>query len=627
MRVLLTISLLVFAFQIQSQKTKQFLDDSGNEQGIATYYGTWQDTILPKSGYFTFNWREIEAPYIKTYSTKGFLKNNQPNNTWEWQQSNLKVSINPGKNIQPIFKTSGELAKWRGRFNEGKPNNTWTFSVDSIDENGRVVEKWIEGSIPYKNGQLIGKFQIEDKRKNSFFKLQGNCNEKGEAEGTWIFEFYNDSLEIIKEIHEYKQGVLLEVLIQEADSQTIIWDKNKWFFEVDTNLKINAKVGDSLFLNTQIEGVSNNKYDLLLKEKFLSGWNIPEFSFENPFTLPIFRRIEFPVSESEKEWISKTKSLLDSTYKKIDENLQGELYIQKSRSANLDLSISYLQKAKERIELVDSLLNRVENPYFTYKNRFKKGNLKYLENVNESAEVTPEVYDTSTLWLPLISLDVDSFELFKMLYEVTNETAKSVEPYFELIENEIISLDKMSERKELEEILSTKLDTLKKIFKNEQGLGLIILNKWIEGDLQGKIKNYAQIDEHNQAMQQGNAILQRMDTIFDWHEKVELFDSMPQKIEAEYTRFVYNPYTGNNDLEMIVKRRFLNAITSTLWPWLEENIYETDDWTNFNQLWEQQFKVFDFVMVFASREDNAAQRLNKRVRKESSPEKILRLIN
>lgn len=243
---LIGISFLLFV-PVSAQHTKVFLDKSENKQGEATYYGSWNDSILPKSGYFTFNWRALDSHFIYTYTTKGYLKNHQPNNLWEWQQAKLNYSINPGKGIQPVFKTNGIVAKWKGYFNEGIPRNNWTFTIDSLDENGKIVEKMIEVKMPFTDGKVVGNFTVEDKREASYFKLSGKTNKQGEADGVWSYEFYKDSLNLITEKHTFKSGVLLEVLIEESDSQWVacIFILN-FFYHVVKNFYILFPFGNSI---------------------------------------------------------------------------------------------------------------------------------------------------------------------------------------------------------------------------------------------------------------------------------------------------------------------------------------------------------------------------------------------
>lgn len=63
-----------------------------------------------------------------------------------------------------------------------------------------------------------------------------------------------------------------------------------------------------------------------------------------------------------------------------------------------------------------------------------------------------------------------------------------------------------------------------------------------------------------------------------------------------------------------------------LWPWLEQNIEKEQNWDNWKQLWEQQFSVYNFVMTFANRQDKQAQKLNKKARKETNPERLLKML-
>jgi hypothetical protein len=95
-------------------------------------------------------------------------------------------------------------------------------------------------------------------------------------------------------------------------------------------------------------------------------------------------------------------------------------------------------------------------------------------------------------------------------------------------------------------------------------------------------------------------------------------------LSNQYRYLAYNPYTGINDIEVRLKRRFLITVQTVLWPWLKTELTESADWYAFTENWQQQFRTFNFLMNFAYREDKQADRLQKRIRKEKKPERIWR---
>lgn len=521
----------------------------------------------------------------------------------------------------------GVNSSWKGYFNEGVPVRSWVFSIDSIDGKGKLVDQFLRANMPYNNGKIEGKFTVQNFKKGNEYKLVGYTNKNGEADKKWEFSYENNEGIATTEWHTFEAGILKEVLIEQGDSQWVAWNKNAWFFEEDSAKLLNTQIGDSVFSISEYEGETHQFWKVFAHKQYLAGWNLEQFNFDFKLLLPIFKRIEYPFSKEEIDLIANTKNRVQFLIKNIDNYVEGEMLIQRSRSADLDLSISYLESTKKRMLLVDSLLNRTSRPHFTYKNRYQKGVLKYIEAVNKINEVKAQVYDTLSLSLPMVETKEDSFYLFKSLENLVSQSEIEIEKHIEIIENQTLFLQRKSEQKELENTLGKNLVQLQNDLQEEERIGALIRDKWVDKFLQNQIIEYAQINDYNKAMDLGDKILDRIDTIAKMKEHLPLFDSMLVKINQEYTRMVFNPFTGKNDIEQILKKRFLNNINIILWPWLETQIYTTDNWTLFYQLWDQQFDVFNYIMTFANREDKAAQKINKRVRKEDNPERILKLLN
>jgi hypothetical protein len=626
-RVIFLIFTVFYFVGLSAQQTKVFYDENQSVQGRITHWGQYSDTILPKQGNYSLQWRDLDSLHIYTFSASGNLNNHLPNNTWYWQQAKLKYTISAGRTFQPEFSTSGTLAKWTGSFDKGTPRQVWNFTIDSVDNGGKTFQQLVKVKLPYKNGKVAGKFTVEDLRKDKQFSLSGHTNDLGEAEGVWLYTYKtSDSLQVTEK-HTYKQGILLKIEVFGKDTGIVEYALNQKFFEAQKASEMLMQIGNHEFVESEYHGYANKVWKELMLGHYLSGWNLEVFPFSPELSLPFFRRIEFPLTDEEIRQIASIRKLSSNTQEQIDNYIEGEMLIQRSRSSALDLSISFLEQTKLRMQLLDSLMNRTELPLFTYKNRYQPGVLKYIESINEMAQVKAQVYDTLSIELPIISYSDGNFDLFKELELLAKISGESLQEHFDIIEKETFTLQRETERKLLEEELMLKLKNLQQLYESEQKVGKLIKERWIDGNLQQEIIRYAQKDDYEKAMALGENILLRIDTLAQWIAQVEIYDSMVHKIKSEYSRMVYNPYTGKNDLELIVKKRFLSNIIEILWPWLEQNIESEEDWSSWNKLWDQQFEVYNYVMTFASREDKQAQKINHRVRKENNPERILRMLN
>lgn len=621
--ILLTLLLIEVAF---GQNTRSFQDEKGL-LGSVQFRGVFSDTILPNQGPFALQWREIDGEKVVTYSVNGNLSNHLPQGNWNWQQGAWTYSVNASQSVQPSFSSAGTVARWSGAFDKGIPVRNWQYNLDSLDQSGRVAEKLLQIRWTYKNGLVSGNFSVEDFRKESQFHLSGATNERGEANGEWVYTYTNSKSEKVTEKHLYRQGLLQSVTVYSRDTVKTEFIRNQNFFDKSKTNTNAVVIGSRNFLKSEFNGITDSLWNNLLKNNFLKGWSLSVFPFEAVLSTPVFKKLEYPFSEEEKQQIESIKAISLSIQEKINNYIQGEMLIQRSRSSAMDLSVSFLEQTLKRMHLIDSLMLRTELPEFTYKNRHQQGVLHYIKAINEMSMVKAEVYDTMELQLPLIVADSANFRLFFELENLVKISEQSIEEHFEIIEREKFAIQRENERKAMEDELLDAFRNLQELFNHTNGVGLQIRQKWIDDSIQQDIIKYAQENDFEVAMQLAGRILLRIDTIALLHNRVEVFDNMDTRISAEYNRMVYNPYTGKNDLELTVKKRFVNTVLENLWPWLELRIENEQNWASWKRLWEQQFEVYNFVMTFANREDKQAQKINKKVRKETNPEKILRLLN
>jgi hypothetical protein len=613
------------AFKINAQNRVDFFDGD-DLKGRVQLRGELQDTILPKHGPFSAHWRELDGDYINTFVVNGGLQNHLPQGVWSWQQARWSYSISAGNNIKPDFKTQGISARWSAYFEKGVPDRQWIYTLDSLDNDGRITQKLMHVKFIYKSGVVAGRFVVEDFRKDTYFKVSGTTDNEGNASGVWEYQYHDAAGNLITENHHYLKGLLLKVYVFATDTQEINFKTNQQFINA-ANADSSVRIGALRYTDSEFKGVGNEKWSEILNEYYKSGWRLPVFPYTFDLNIPFFKRLEYPLSVEEEQFISQIKSNSEFIKSEIDNYVQGGMLILRSRSSAMDLSISFLEQTRLRMQMIDSLIARTELPSFTYKNRYQPGILRFIQSINEMAEVRAQIYDTLNLQLPLILPDTANFRLFYELNKLTEISKNTLAEHFEVIGREIFVLQREDERKNLEEQLMENLKALQDLFGNENGIGAHIRNVWINEMLQQEIIRYAQNDDYESAMNLGQSILSRIDTIKLMKDRVAVFDSMPYRIHKEYQRFVYNPYTGKNDLEMIVKKRFVNTVLENLWPWLENNVKKEESWSKFKLLWEQQFEVYNYVMTFANREDRQANKINKRVRKETNPERILRFLN
>lgn len=93
-----------------------------------------------------------------------------------------------------------------------------------------------------------------------------------------------------------------------------------------------------------------------------------------------------------------------------------------------------------------------------------------------------------------------------------------------------------------------------------------------------------------------------------------------------YTKMLYNPYMGINNVELIVKKRFLERLTKEFWPFM---IHQMKSFETRDQFKAGVFKLMNYkvkMLEFAEDKSAAAKKLDRKVRAVKSMEEMDRLI-
>jgi len=337
-------------------------------------------------------------------------------------------------------------------------------------------------------------------------------------------------------------------------------------------------------------------------------------------------QLEFPLSDD--ELIDKQASIEKLAYiqQELDLILEDNMLIHRTRGPEYDLAVSYLEFTKYRTTLIDSLLKRTDSPLFTYKNRHERGLLHWCSAIDGILEVNGTVYPDKQAALPAMGKVTDESTIFHLLCTLLQRTTEQMQPYLERLDEARAALVREGELQLLQNQLVERYEQLVESYDRSTGIGNMLELKWVNGESKQLLLEFARTDRYEEALALGETLLKRMEVLQNWRNQTEWVDSMPALLQAQYRYLAYNPYTGENDIEVKLKRRFLLTIQTIYWPWLESQLIDSPDWPSLVQNWQNTFNSFTFLMNFAVREDKAADRLQKRIRQEKKPERIWKLI-
>ena len=618
--------LMALSLGLSAQKKETFTDNFGT-QGHISYSGVLSDTILPASGNFDLQWRDILGDSIITYKAKGNLRNHQPHGSWTWEEAGWDYRIEPGSGIKPAFETQGKHHFWQGNFSNGTAHGNWTYVSGKPTVNQWTTRDVLVIKARLKEGNIQNKFTVIDNRTDKSVQITGHCTSKGIADKTWSYTYYDGENKVIEK-RTYDRGIIIQVekKIGNEEAQTIAFSNNKEKLKNLTDTTKHIIIGEKKFENDNFPGSPMDLLSYYMDYHFLNGWEHPQFPFEHQVSPPLFQRLEYLLSEAEKEHINHIKSISEVIDNEIKTRFDyGNLEINRTRSAELDLAIAGLEQVHQQVKLIDSLMRYIEDPIFTYYDR-NGGELNHhLSKVNELSKVQAVKFPEANTTLPTVVIDQDTL-FFARIQDFLTSIQESYTPFLEQVDQSFARIKREGELKELENQMEEKLSILDSLYEHMEGLGDFIQEKWVKEHLNESVRHYAQIADYSEANKYSAKLLMQMDSLMSWIHHWERFDNIDQDLRQSYTFFVYNPYTGERDMEMKVKKRFVKSVIEHLTPWMLNQLKEAETWNEFVGRVQEMNQLRRGLIRFAQMDERADKRVERRVRREDQPEKMKRLL-
>lgn len=631
MKKIFICSLVLFALGHEIAWTQKVtkIEDNFGTKGKIRHSSVLHDSLLPQSGILDIRWREFENKRIHTYQVNGQTKNHLPIGKWIWEEGSWDFNIGVGVNAQPAFQTTGIRNKWEGSFVDGLANGTWNYALDSVSNNGQSVSNLAKIQLNYNAGVPFGTVVLERNIHGNALKLKGNLDKNGIATGTWLLQYFQNG-QRVQEERSYEKGLLRQIVLikNKNDRQIIPIERNLKYLAAQNlgTLERSVTIGTMPFFEDEYSSKGSQLVNELLQQQYQSGWHLTAFPFKVNLNLPAYRRLSYPLTAAELKTINESKALITSQREAISKQLSGNILVNRSRSATVDTSVAYLQLQAQRLQILDSLFNRIESPAFIYKDRHGQALLSWAELLNKNINANGDVYDSFAVQLPIVINAQGEHGFFTSIANMLNQNERTLPLYLSTIEKAKQSQEREGELKALETKTIKRLERVQNLYASKSGIGATINKKWIKGDISQLMQRYANTNQYDTASTILNDINVYLDSLENWAPKTEAFDKMPKSIREQYTILVYNPYTGINDIEMVLKRRFLNKVLQELWPYMDREIQEVNDWQQWKSLWQQRFTIYGFMQNFISKEDRASQKIENKIRKERKPERMRKTI-
>lgn len=627
-KIVLFAILLIFPLTLVfSQNTKVFTDAYGITGQISSSSKDFSDSILPQSGKYSITWRELLADTLITFRANGNLRNHLPQGKWVWEEAGWDYSIEPGSTIAPNFKATGIQHYWDGNFQNGIPDGTWIYSQGAASSRPGIARNNLFIQAIFRQGYMNGLFTLLDDRQISKSKIAGSCNSDGVVHGKWVFE-YTDSLDvIIIEEREYDQGILIRIKTTVNNSETTReFNKNQdYLLRMKENCHdYSIEISKNEFIDDDYPTEGSHIYSNLFINPFFKGWKLDVFPFTTVRNPPIFRRFCFPLSESEFIAQSTLSKRIQALSLLITNQLQGgNMRIIRTRNSSFDLAISIYESSLTQLERIDSLLSFSKTNDFLFLNRYNGEVKPWMEYINAVNYAYAEVFDTSQV-LPTLVLKQDLFLIFDQLEQHLERLEKLLLSQQPIFDENFLSIRRENELATIENRLAEKLNTLDSLYQARSGLKNHIHAYWISDFLFNSVQRFARTDEFVAAMELGKRLEMKMDSLILWSHTFEQIDNFSNQLDAAYLNYAYNPYTGAYDIELPLKRRFVNAIKVYVIPHIHQELIMAEKWNQFEKEYSQTLLLRSELIRFAQMNENSDRRLERRIRKESNPEKMIR---
>lgn len=146
--------------------------------------------------------------------------------------------------------------------------------------------------------------------------------------------------------------------------------------------------------------------------------------------------------------------------------------------------------------------------------------------------------------------------------------------------------------------------------------------------LQQQKEAYVKLDNLETRRQFLRAALDETEGLIRYFEQqaYPFLSTAPSDFQKAYTQMLYNPYMGVNNIEQVNRRRLLSYFKVDFWPWWTQQMLTIERPQQLFEVQETAKLLYEAIMALGSDSSREADRLEKRIRREKSPERVVRLL-
>jgi hypothetical protein len=661
--IILTVLLMISGNLVFSQRVLNYsghtvLFDEYNGKENFTYYVI--DSNEVRHGRYLFNSELVtllDQELIKNLSIAGTYKNGLKEDVWTYTEGNYSFRFNSINKWKLSTTLDGFETKYMFRYKLGLPNGEWKITKNIVADNYiRNIES--EGSVNFKDGLAVGKLNYKGKVNGNFFKIEGQLDDKGFLNGVVQMEYSIDSI-YFYETRRYNSGLLMSLKITEKNTGVIIQDI--FYDDVQLKLEILETNADTLNFTISNRGFGiefNNGYrpdEAKLYAQFKANTYLKhvfslfeKYEIENSVYLdkskPIYsltKRFKFLYPTSDDSMINILNPKVENLSKEIIEYINNPKHVLNSqKSDSLAYSYAFILKSIEKLDIIKNTLRRIDSGDFDFQYR-------------------PNYYKNGIEGLDKVDAFKYSFEnkekvaVFDIGKKITNhqDLLFQINEYLNLLNDKVHSILQYS-RKEIRYLKEgSKIDSLDILIvelKNKlDQIYLLSLPANFEPKLGSKkvrgtvtevlyirfrlekiemlSSNYVREADFEKKIAISSELIATLQTLISNHNKIIQIERMPKSLDSAFTRYIENPFMDRM-AESRIKQNIYNRGAVRLLDYKIDLLKNAATYEEINFRVEEIFKLRDRLIELANSDDPEVERLNKRLRRETVPERIKRLL-
>ncbi|HMQ07214.1 MAG TPA: hypothetical protein PKC30_07930 [Saprospiraceae bacterium] len=491
--------------------------------------------------------------------------------------------------------TIGERTYIEGTFDRGNPSGLWTFEFGPLED----TSGWHQLYFDTQN-------QVWSFEWDSLHFFSGTTDGNGYFSGTWKWRAGDSLLS-----YQYAHGLMTEIKNQSTVIYNDFFDQeNQILSNIDSLIQVDSK--SPFIWQPGLEDdhpvmQNQNVFSELLVKAFQ-----PLFAVEKDLGIHPFIKIPHFIGTS-------------LVFHPLDTILSDQLMSAIRTSYLLDTIVDDLlhqpifQLRLGSFPSLDSMAVKADSFHIGVQTWRE---ISYLFLNFSSRTVTPQFLLSSYLDTSYLSHE----EIGEHLINQTEE----FRAFTEYFESEMESIRRVLQLtgalEELEKQWYFLFDQISEEIRHHQAQDYVqkIFTFWVEDEFE--VRNQKYLNEKSLEVRR-DYLIETLDyyTFYNDMFRTRMLDSLVFSegyFKDCFTQFWYNPYMGEHNVEVLVKKKFYQNLTENYWPYLLDELLQSSSGDDFILRFENVVEERRFLCLFADDKSTEARRLEKRGRKEKDMGKM-----